>query len=265
MNKHISLVINCDTRQGFQSEQSSAEKMFEGCRSEDFIIDGVQNKIKFFDGFDIEVIVFIDEHESLPNHIFAKLLNIVDVLVVRKHTDEANFNDWNYIRALELATGDIVVHFDQDSAGFSRSKEDVQTFLDLLNEHDFISYPSHWSPFPVYDDSFDHTWVSTRFFMCKREALDFPEIIKCQKDYDYWCATYPVARKCHWTEHIIGSMAKYRGQKILYPPINIDSIAIFSWGSYTRGTLKTLNEMSYLEIRYWLNSHPIEYPNDIHV
>jgi hypothetical protein len=81
----ISLVINCDTRAGFLNNESSAEKMFEGCRSVDFLIEGVRNKIKFFEGFDKEVIVFVDEHEIIPQDVMNELRFMVDTVVVRKH------------------------------------------------------------------------------------------------------------------------------------------------------------------------------------
>ena len=195
-----------------------------------------------------------------------KLHELADVLILRDHTDEAGFNDNNYIRALQLATGNILIHFDQDTAMFTSSKEAVEGLIRYLDAFDFVSYPSYWSPLPVHDESFDHTWVSTRFFMCKRESLDLPEITKCLKDYDYWCTTYPVNRKCHWLEHLIGSIAKYRNQKVFYPPIELEHYAIFSWGSYKKGTLKMLNNMKYKEVKEWIAKNGgIVYPNDLHI
>lgn len=43
----ISIVINADTRIGFEENNTVATKMFSGCVSEDFLTDGVINKIKF--------------------------------------------------------------------------------------------------------------------------------------------------------------------------------------------------------------------------
>ena len=254
----ISLVINCDTR----TPNDTAEHTFDGCVNNDFLVDGVINKIKFFDGFDIEVIVFVDEHNAVEASVLNKLLSMCDTVATRKHTSEPNFNDRNYLRALQLAQGDIIVHFDQDSNAFAKSKESIEKFLSLLDTFDFVSYPSYWSPLPVHDETFDHTWVSTRFFMCKRSAIDFDELTKCF-DYDYWCDKYPVNRKCHWLEHWLGSIARYRKHSVYYPPLDLDNIAIFSWGTYRTGTIKMLNDMEYEQVKQWIYNHPIHYPNDI--
>lgn len=257
----ISLVINCDSR----PQNDSAETMFNGTVNQDYLLDGVLNKVKFLEGFDKEVIVHIDKHNDIPEEILMKLQEVVDVLVVRKHTHENGFNDWNYLRAISLATGDIIMHFDQDTAVFVSSQKAMSNFIDLCYYYNFVSYPSYWSPYPVHDESFDHTWVSTRFFMCERRHLDLSEIARCQADYDYWCEKYPVVRKCHWTEHLIGSIAKHRGQSVYYPPMNTNEITIFSWGKYQTGVLKELNNMGYDGIKNWLSNHPIVYPNDIHL
>lgn len=258
----ISVIINADTR----PENYNECGLGKGVVSRDFISDGVYNKIKFFDGFDKEIILFIDKHEEIPQDTLEYLNKICDTIVVRRHTNEDKFNDYNYISALSLARGDIIVHFDQDSSAFASSKEAVQKMIDLLDNHDFVSYPSHWSPLPVVDNSFDHVWCSTRFFMCKKESLDLGEIKKCLVDYDYWLSKYPVARACHWVEHLIGSIAKYRNQSVYYPPINFDDLIIFSWGSYDKYTLRRLNEQPYEDVRNWVTQKGgIRYPNDIFV
>jgi hypothetical protein len=256
----ISIVINVDTRP--KNDTFGGSNML-GCVNEDFLIAGIQNKIKFFDGFEKEVIVFVDEHQELDSGYFRWMNKWCDVVCIRKHTSENNFNDWNYLRGLQLASGDVIAHFDQDVAAFASSPFNLRELFQHLDANDFVSYPSYWSPLPVIDNSFDHTWVSTRFFMCKRNSLDFAEIIKCQKDYDYWCEKYPVARKCHWLEHIIGSVAKYRYQKILYPPLSPD-YTIFSWDKYVSGVLPRLNQMSYEEVVNYVNGcGGIHYPVDI--
>lgn len=244
----ISIVINSDTRTGFEYDISNAESTFNGCVSVDFILYNIENKRKFFEGFDVEIIMFIDEHIKIPAYVLEQINGIPDVLVIRKHTNETNFNDWNYIKALQLATGDYIAHFDQDTAAFTSTPKVIEGMINLLEQVDYVSYPSYWSPYPVHDDSFDHVWASTRMFMCKRETLDFPEIIKCQNDYDYWCSTYPVNRKCHWLEHILGSISKYKGKGVFYPPMELDLYTIFSWGSYRKGTLQKLNNMSYEDV-----------------
>jgi hypothetical protein len=256
----ISIVINVDTRP--QNDTFGGSNML-GCVNEDFIIEGVRNKIKFFDGFDKEVIVVVDEHNELDSGYFRWLNNHCDIVCVRRHTNELNFNDWNYIRGLQLASGDIIAHFDQDTVAFAPSKAEVEYLLGFLEEYDFVSYPSYWCPLPVHDDSFDHVWCSTRFFICERQSLDIPEIIKCQNDYDYWCEKYPVARRCHWVEHLIGSIAKYRNQSVYYPPLS-PSYTIFSWDKYVSGVLPRLNQMSYEEVVNYVNGcGGIHYPVDI--
>lgn len=256
---YLSILINIDTR---AENNSFGGENLTGCSNADFWTHGIYNKVKNFEGFDKEVIVSIDEHNELPQETLSYIRSLVDCLIIRKHTNEPSFNDYTYFRTLNMASGDIIIHFDQDSNMFSLSKEEVQKFIDLTNEHDFVSYPSWWSPVPTHDDSFDHVWCSTRFFMCKREKLDLEEIRKCF-DYDYWIKTYPVNRKCPWTEHWVGSIAKYKNQSIFYPPMDTDNILIFSWKSYSKYTLMRLNEMPYEEVKNWVIGKGIYYPNDV--
>ena len=253
----ISAVINVDSR----PQRDSIDSMFHGVCNPEFWIDGVKNKIKFLEDFDKEIILYVDEHLPIPFDKLLELRAITDTLIIRKHTNEHSFNDWNFIRALQMASGDIVMHFDQDCAAFSSSKESVQEMIDLLESYDYVRYPSHWSPNAVIDESFNYRWVSTRFFICKRQTLNFPEIIKCLTDYDYFCNTYKPSRACPWTEHFLGLISN---SNVFYPPIQFDKLAIFSWGSYKSGLLDELNNKSYDEIREWLRVHPIVYPNDIY-
>jgi hypothetical protein len=161
---------------------------------------------------------------------------------------------------LQLASGDIVMHFDQDCAAFSSSKESLQEMIDLLEKYDYVSYPSHWTPNAVIDHTFNYKWVSTRFFVCKRQTLNFPEIIKCLTDYEYFCNTYKPSRACHWTEHFLGLISN---SNVFYPPIQLHKVAIFSWGSYRQGTLSELNNMNYEQVKDWVGSRGIRYPNDL--
>lgn len=261
----ISIVINCDTR----PENSQNKEMFNGVVSRDFLIDGVKNKIKFFDGFDKEIILFIDEHETLETELLEEIRHLVDVLIIRKHNkkfgdivDFAAFNDFNYLQALFMARGEYVFHFDGDEAAFTNGKEPIEKIIKLLETYSFISYPSHWSPFPVVDPSFEgNYWVSTRFFACKRETLDFTELIKCQLDYDYWRTKYPRKRLCHWTEHILQSTAK---NGVYYPPIEEDKYLIWTWENYEKWTLRRLNLFPYEEVKkFVLNNGGLHYPNNL--
>jgi hypothetical protein len=263
----ISVVINVDTRP-VRTEQTG---MFSGVVSRDFLTDGIYNKIKFFQGFDKEVIVFVDEHEPLDEVTEKYLRSIVDTLVIRKHNkkfedreDFAAFNDFNYISALAQARGKYVFHFDGDIAAFTPSQEPIQEMLLMLEHFDYVSYPSYWSPNPVHDESFDHWWVSTRFFCCKRSTLDFTEIIKCQLDYDYMFSKYPAKRACHWLEHALGLIAKYKGRGVFYPKIEIDKWLLFCWENYDSYALRRLNEQSYEEVREWvLKMGGLFYPNNL--
>lgn len=257
----VSIVINADTR----PERKEQEGLFSGTVNEDFLNDGVFNKIKFFQGFDIEVILFIDIHNLIPESTLEYIRSICDVVVLRRHTDEPKFNDWNYWGALSMARGEIIVHFDQDTAAFSSSKEAVQGMIDLLGIYDYVSYPSLFSPNPDSNPNYDYYWCSTRFFMCKRETLDFTEIRKCLEDSDFLYGRYPASVRNPWMEHVLALISKYKGNGVYYPPISLDKLAIFSWGSYEKYTLRRLNEYTYEELTNWLSIHPILYPNDISV
>jgi hypothetical protein len=261
----ISVVINVDTR----PENNTNQKMFSGVVDRDFLFEGVKNKIKLFNGFDKEIIVFVDEHEIMYDHEVDELRSVSDTLIIRKHNksfedieDFPAFNDWNYLTALFAARGKYVFHFDGDVAAFAPNKDAINEQIELLEKYDFVSYPSHWSPYPVYDDSFEgNFWVSTRYFCCKRSSLDFSEIIKCQLDYDYWKDTYPRSRLCHWTEHILQSIAK---KGIYYPPIDYDKFILFTWESYRKGLLSELNNMPYEEVKNFVVSKGgIFYPNNL--
>lgn len=257
----LSLCINCDTR-GQRDEQTG---LFNGVVNGDFLTDGVFNKIQFLKGFDIETIVFIDQHNPVPERSLEYLRSIADTVVLRKHTNEEKFNDYNYLSALSLCRGDIICHFDQDCNGFSESKEAVQEMIDLLETYDFVSYPCHLSPNPDHNINYDYWWCSTRFFMCKKEALDFTEIRKCLADMDYLYTKYPASVKNPWLEHILGLHAKYNGKKqgVYYPPHN-DKILIFTWDNYEEYLLRRLNTNSFQENMQWVVERGgIFYPNNL--
>ena len=260
----LSCVINVDTR----PERSENESMFNGCISRDFLYDGIINKRNLFKGFDAEFIVMVDEHEPLTEKQISDLREVSDVLLIRKHNkrfeqieDFAAFNDLNYLNALFCARGKYVFHFDGDIGAFTSSPEPIQEQIDLLETYDFVSYPSMWSPLPITDDTFEgNFWVSTRYFCCKRETLDFTEILKCQLDYDYWKTKYPRARLCHWLEHILQGQAK---KGVLYPPIDFNRFILFTWGNYHKYTLQRLNNQTFEEVKDWLYTKDYHYPCDL--
>ncbi len=257
----VSIVINADTRP--QRDSFGGNNLMGVCNS-DFLIDGVLNKQKFFEGFDIETVLFIDEHGTLDTDTLNKLREITDTLVIRKHTDWNLYADDYQIQSLELARGDYIFHADQDCAAFASSPQSIQYFLDLLEHYDYVSYPSNCSPLAVHDESFDYQWCSTRSFFCKRKTLDFTEIRKWMGNYEYAYEKYPASRKCHWAEHCYGLLAKYNGRGVFYPPMKYSDYMVFSWGNYRTGLLKELNNMSYEEVKEWvLSMGGINYPNDI--
>lgn len=256
----ISIVINADTR---QERDTFGGNNLTGCVSRDFLVDGVINKIKAFDGFEKEVILFIDEHQKIEDKLLDEIRDNVDTLILRKHTEWNLYNDDYYIQALEMARGEYIFHFDQDTAIFTPSKEPINELIRLLEIYDYVSYPSSWSPKAVDDPSFDYLWCSTRFFCCKIETINITEIRKWLGDYDYAYLEYPASRKCHWMEHCLGLISKYKGKGVYYPPIEIDKCILFSWGSYHKYTLRRLNNLSYEEVMQWIMQRGIHYPNDV--
>ena len=125
----FSIVINLDTRKGQEGSTYICGPQGDGIKSYDFITDGITNKIKMFDGKSIEVIVYFDIHEPLPENILDLLHNwqkekVIDTLVFVNHTDEyygesfCYYNDINYLNAMVLARGKYLVHFDSDVSCF---------------------------------------------------------------------------------------------------------------------------------------------------
>lgn len=270
---YLSVIINADTRSGFQDSESNATVMFNGCRSQDFLLDGVKNKINFFRDFpEKEVILYIDEHLPMPERVVAEIRSMVDTLVIRKHNKKVsnmeychNFNDYNYLSALFMARGEVIFHADQDTACFTHGKESIDEMISMLDTHKFVSYPSHWSPNAVTDPSFGGiTWASTRFFFCKRETLKFDTLIECIKNPEWAYATFGDSpRKCHWLEHWL---TKTNGNSAYYPPLDLNKIAVFSWGNYKTGILKHLNELDYSGVRGFISdNNGIVYPNDLYI
>jgi len=259
-NPLISVVINCDTR----PENLNEGGLSKGVVSRDFLIEGVFNKQKFFEGFDIETILFVDKHEEISPEELSVMYRICDTVVIRKHTNEHAFNDYNYLSALQLARGKYICHFDQDVAAFTSSPEPINQMIRWLEDYKFVSYPSYWSPKAVDDPSFgNRTWASTRFFICKRESLKFDVLKACIDEPEWAYQTFGDSpRRCNWTEHFL---TLSNNDSCYYPPMSIGTHAIFTWGSYHQWLLRRLNGYSYEEVKDWLNSHPIVYPVDVHV
>lgn len=247
--------------------------MFNGVVDRDFLVDGIINKRKLFQGFDFELICFLDEHQPIDEGTIASMRELCDTLVIRKHNksfgDMDNcsfFNDFNYIQAISQCRGTYVFHFDGDVAAFTLDEDPIHELIDKLEHYDYVSYPSKWSPNPVDDASFGGKyWASTRFFCCKRTTFNISEIIKCQLDYEYWRTTYPIPRLCHWLEHIAASIAWHKGKGVYYPPVDLSRFILFTWGTYQKGTLEKLNDQTFAEVESWVKERGIYYPNDINV
>lgn len=251
----ISLLVNCDTR----PEQDSVAQMFDGTRSADFLLEGIRNKQRFFDGFELETIVWVDEHVPVSDDILRELRSLSDRLVLSKHrkyykgaTPFTGFNDVNYLQTFALARGDVIVHMDQDMAAFTQGSSHITNLLLKLDEYKYICYPTEASPKCVNDASFgNHAWASTRFFMCRKDTIDLTELEAAIWEPETLYAKHPVPpRIMNWTEHFLGIMSKY---SVYYPPVSTEFL-VFPWHQYKAGTLGKLNSMSYPEIAHKLIS-----------
>lgn len=233
----------------------------------DFIKDGLENKLAFLRFHDAEIIVFIDIHNPLPADVLEWLASRCDRLVLSKHSkryrDQENFckhNDINYLQALMMARGEYVMHFDGDCAAFCKDQHVIDSMLARIDSGGalFVSHPSHACPNAVNDPAFDHMWVSTRFFVCKRETLRFDEIELCLRDPEHMFGVYgEKKRRLSWMEHVLGII---NGSSVFYPSVDLDSCAIFCWNNYRVGTLAKLNAMPYDQVGAILRCHaPFDY------
>lgn len=245
----ISLVVNCDTRPA----RDNAGAMLDGVASRDFLIEGLRNKKKFLDGFDVETILWVDEHEPISSDLYNELHQICDRLVISKHSKKYRnidnfqpFNDINYLQALSLARGEIICHFDQDMAAFVRGPEYISSMIDTLmsRKYKYICYPSTDSPKCVNDPRFGrHMWASTRFFMCLKTTFDATELENAIWNPDTLYVKYGRPDSVNdWTEHFLGVAAG--GENVFYPPVS-NHFLVFPWFKYKDGVLGKLNQMDF--------------------
>lgn len=268
----ISVVINADTREGLNKESSTVgdfgEGSLQGVRSYDFLTEGVKSKINFFRGYDVQCILYVDVHEPLTDAEVLEISQLVESYgnnskVIFKAHDRVRhrWNDLIYLEALRLAEGDYVVHFDQDTNAFiSDDGGIVGAYLELLDNgfSKFICQPTDLTL-----DQHKMYFASTRFFVCKRETLDFAEIERCF-DYDYIFKKYGVMKEMPnpcCLEHVLGYIVGIGN--VFYPPRLDNYYLIFSWVRYFSGTLKKLNEMTYPEVKEYILNLGIHGPNDV--
>ncbi len=262
----LSIVINADTR----PPNNQALTMFDGVRNDEVLERGIWNKMIAFQGFDYEIIVFIDEHEPMPKETLARIRMLAGTVVVRQHSKKyrqhesfPKFNDLNYLEALSLARGDVIIHFDGDAFIFSNGPEPIKAWLAHLEQYKYVSYPSQHSPNPVVDDSFDHWWVSTRTFACKADTFDPTEIRRCLNDPAYMWEKYgEKKRKLDWLEHVLGITS---GSSVFYPPLDNSQLIIGCWGTYYPGIYQILHSWTFEQVhQYVAECGGLVYPNDLH-
>ncbi len=239
----ISVVINADNREGYLNETSTVgdygSGSLQGVRSKDLLIDGLKNKLKFFEGYDIQCIFYLDVHEPLPSKLHEEIKQIVfacgndSKIVLNPHSKvKYKWNDWLYIDALKLADGDYVAHFDNDCCAYKKEGSDIveQYFRWLDNGYKYVC--QSWDG--IGDEMY---WASTRFFICKKETLD----LSLAEVLIYKNPLQGKNNPCF--ESTIGLMA---GEgNVLYPPRDDDNYIVFCWAKYFSGLMKTLNNLPY--------------------
>lgn len=249
----VSIILNADTRPVCPEFQG----MWNGVRSRDFIsAANLINKRKFFEGYETELIVFIDEHEPLTQSEYDALHQHCDCLVVRKHSKYYRgndpfgpFNDVNYWQAFAMCRSDYIAHFDQDVVAFKRSKDVLDWMFDEIDSgrHKFVCYPSPHSPDPCVNEKYQGKfWASTRFFLAKRDAIKLDDLERGIRDNTWFFEKYgtpPVVNP--WTESFLSQM---NGFSVIYPPVALHQWAVFPWAKYIDGTIEKMNGMEYAQI-----------------
>lgn len=244
----ISIVINADTRPPMDREtftvgDDGGQGSLHGCRSWDYLVDLPKAVHKFFEGHEHEVILYIDEHEKIPDTICHQWEN----LVAYASSNDKMSHRWNdklYLNSLAKAKGDYVVKMDQDACIFRDPSCDiVDRYLKWLDEgYKFICQPTN-----LTKQQHGMWWASTRFFICKRETLDFESLWNAVDNPTGLFAKYSWSGPNHFPclEHLLGVTAGDNG--VLYPPREDDNYLVFSWARYVKGTIKKLLDMTYSE------------------
>jgi hypothetical protein len=214
----------------------------------------------FFNGYDIETVLCVDEHAPIPQFVLEAWDGLTQTgrlqKLIVKPVDRTRYrwNDALYNDSLRLAGSRYVCHLDQDTALFRQLNCDiVAQYLRWLDSgFKYICQPHNGG---------DMMWhASTRFFICKRETLDFPEIERCL-DQNYVNRKYGKEWWCPCAEHVLGLLAG--PGKVLYPPLQPDDYLIWSWVKYYKGLLPQLNQMTYEQVRDYAMDCGLHGPMDL--
>ena len=107
----ISIVINGDTRPGIFETDSIKGIQGNGTKSVDYLKEGVDNKLNFFRGYEIESHLYIDVHENLGKDLLWDISQRVDDLILHKHVKHFEGLSVREIgAALGLAEGTVKAH-----------------------------------------------------------------------------------------------------------------------------------------------------------
>lgn len=248
----ISCIINADNRIHSDADITQVGDFglgsLQGCRSYDFLLDGPKMVSQFFSGHHHQIILFVDLHEVVPQPIEDELQEmlkhgVIHKLIYHPHNGaERRFNDLLYLRALQYATGEFTVHLDQDAILYRDPNYDaVGQMKEWLKEVKYVCQPSM-----MEDHGMKH--ASTRFFMCRTESLDLPELTRMLDD-NYRSRNFE-GKHLPCLESFIGALAG-EGQ-VLYPPAHWENYIIASWARYKKGVLRWLNGYPYEEVRKYL-------------
>lgn len=254
----ISVIINADTRSGYLKSELGegwGKVSLQGARSVDFLTEGIRQKIKFFNGYDIQCVLIIDKHEYISPELMEEIKSIVipcgnnsQVIFKEHNRTDYKWNDKLYIESLKYAEGDYVCHIDQDCNTFKEDGYDViKQYIEWLNN----GYKYICQPWDGIGDEMFH--ASTRFFICKKETLDeaFKEDLLIN----------PLRGKhSPCLEFALGYVAGMG--TVLYPPRNDENYLVFSWATYCAGTLKALNQMPYKQVKERILSLGLHGPMD---
>jgi len=275
----ISLAINLDTRPGYDQAESTQGLMLNGTRHLDFFNYGIANKVRFFDGYDIETTVYVDLHGKISERVANLLIELknegtIDNLVLARHNENyggayfPKWNDLNFLNAMMLSRGKYICHIDGDAAMFINDKSVISEWLEWLDSgtYDYISYPTVYSPGPAVDPHYkSYWWASTRWLICRRDRIDYSEIMKCLQDSDYLFGKYGHSDEPRnpWLEHILGMMTGSQ-ERVFYPLVQPNRYFIFSWARYISGTYKKLMDGTFNDVKqYIMKAGGIKYPCDL--